>query len=142
MDERWLAYLYYFNVEKDYFECHEYGEALWLDSGRPEALKGMIQAAVCLYHLENGNVRGGYAMWLRGRQYLQPVLPVYMGVDVAQICAQIDEVFQRIPQTWRDKVVASGDVRTLQLPGVQLRVADPELAHQLTRFTPKDATSR
>lgn len=73
MDERLLSYLYYFNCKSDYYECHEHGEALWLDSGRPVVLKGLIQAAVCLYHLYNGNVKGGYTMWLRATdtRYLQ-----------------------------------------------------------------------
>ena len=138
MDERWLAYLYYFNVQKDYYECHEYGESLWLDSGRPEALKGMIQAAVCLYHLENGNIRGGYAMWLRARQFLQAVTPIYMGVDIERLIEQINAVYDRVPKAWRELVIASQDVKTLDLPTVQLHLVDQDLARQLAHFMPNE----
>ncbi len=138
MDERWLDYLFYFNVEKNYFECHEYGESLWLDSGRPEALKGMIQAAVCLYHLENGNIRGGYAMWLRARQYLQPVRPHYMGIDVNGLIDQINAVFYRVPNEWRDKVVSSRDVAALMLPEVFIRIVDVDLANRMDGFSPSE----
>ena len=136
MDERWLTYLYFFNVEKNYFECHEYGESLWLDTGRPEALKGMIQAAVCLYHLENGNIRGGYSMWLRARQYLQPVRPEFMGVDVNSLIDQINEVFYRVPHDWRDKVVSSKEVAELILPEVFVQIINPELMRQMDGFSP------
>ncbi len=136
MDERWLTYLYFFNVEKNYFECHEYGESLWLDTGRPEALKGMIQAAVCLYHLENGNIRGGYSMWLRARQYLLPVKPKYMGIDVNSLIDQINEVFYRVPHDWRDKIVSSKEVAELRLPEVFVKIMDPELRRQMDGFSP------
>ncbi len=138
MDERWLTYLYFFNVEKNYFECHEFGESLWLDTGRPEALKGMIQAAVCLYHLENGNIRGGYSMWLRARQYLLPVKPEYMGIDVNSLIDQINEVFYRVPHGWRDKVVSSNEVAELRLPEVFVHIMDPELMRQMDGFSPSE----
>lgn len=124
MDERWIAFLYYFNIKKDYFECHEAGESLWLDTGRPEPLKGMIQAAVSLYHLTGGNIRGGYAMWLRGRQYLQPVLPVYLGVDVGDLIEQLDRVFQSVPAEWRNEVVHIDRIRELCLPDVTVKIVD------------------
>lgn len=135
MEHRLLAYLYCFNVTKDYFECHEYGESLWLDTGRPQILKGLIQAAVSLYHLQNGNVKGGYAMWLRARRYMQPYLPMYEDIDIETLTADIDEVFRLVPPHWYDRVVNSETIGKLTLPTVKIRVSQDVLV-ELERFTP------
>ena len=134
MEYRLLAYLYCFNVTGDYFECHEYGESLWLDTGRPEILKGLIQAAVSLYHLQNGNVKGGYTMWLRSRNYMQPYLPTYEGIDIETLTADINEVFRLVPSHWYDRDVGSEAVGKLLLPTVQIRVAQ-DIQGELEQFT-------
>lgn len=136
MEERLLAYLYYFNVRQDYFECHEYGESLWLDTGRPLVLKGLIQAAVCLYHLHNGNVRGGYAMWARARTYLSPSRPVYECINVDALIADLDRVFAQVPADWRDRVLDPRDIAALHLPTVYVRITDAAVEEQLQAFTP------
>lgn len=136
MDDRLLSYLHCFNVEADYYECHEYGESLWLDTGRPVVLKGLIQAAVCLYHLQNGNVRGGYAMWLRAKGYLTPSLPVYESMDLTALLRDIDAVFARVPQEWRDHIVTPEQIVDLQLPIVRIRLCDEALEQTVVSWTP------
>lgn len=137
MEGRLLSYVYCFNVTRDYFLCHEYGESLWLDSGRPIILKGLIQAAVCLYHLENGNVRGGQAMWLRARTYLGPSLPEYEGIDLAALIRDIDEVFARVPDTLQGRIVEPDAIRRLCLPSVSVRLTDPDLVQALSAWRPQ-----
>lgn len=136
MDDRLMSYLYFFNQKQDYYECHEYGESLWLDTGRPIILKGLIQAAVCLYHLHNGNVRGGYAMWLRARRYLAPSLPVYEHIDLSQLCKDIDQVFARVPTAFHDLIVAPETITDLHLPDVYIQLTDPLLQTALQLHTP------
>jgi hypothetical protein len=133
-DDRFLSYLYCFNVLRDYFECHEYGESLWLDTGRPIVLKGLIQAAVCLYHLHNGNVRGGWKMWQRARSYLAPSRPVYEGIDLDALTRDIDDVFAQVPSAWYTQVVAPEVVRNLHLPTVEVRIVDASLREQLSSW--------
>jgi hypothetical protein len=128
MDERLAAYVYEFNVRKDYYACHEYLESLWLDSGRPELMKGLIQAAVCLYHLYNGNVRGAWRMWTRGRPRLMAAEDKALGLDVARLVADLDRTFERIPPAWRRDMVQPQQVAQLGLPPVTIRVLDPELS--------------
>lgn len=135
MDERFISYLYCFNVTHDYFECHEYLEALWLESGRPVVLKGLIQAAVCLYHLENGNVRGGHRMWARAKSYLTPSLPAYEGIDLVLLFADIDGVFEQVPRAWYDQVVGASEIASLNLPRVTLSLTNANLAAGLANWT-------
>ncbi|MCY0900745.1 MAG: DUF309 domain-containing protein [Firmicutes bacterium] len=136
MDERLVAYVYLFNVQRDYYECHEVGESLWLDTGRPVVLKGLIQAAVCLYHLQNGNVRGGAAMWSRARSYLKPSLPVYEGIDLVQLTHDIGGVFARVPVDWVNRIVAPDRIAALNLPVVTVRVVDDGLAQRVAAYHP------
>ena len=141
MDDRLIAYLHYFTIKRDYYECHEYGESLWLDTGRPVVLKGLIQAAVSLYHLEGGNVKGGLPMWKRAKGYLYPALPVYEHMDLRQLTLDMDDVFSRVPETWRGRVVSADKVQALCLPEVSIRVLDPgvESAVREWRPTPEQA---
>lgn len=137
MDGRLLSYVYCFNMTRDYFLCHEYGESLWLDSGRPVVLKGLIQAAVCLYHLQNGNMRGGYAMWLRARTYLAPSLPVYEGIDLLALIQDIDAVFACVPHALHERIVGADVIERLSLPIVSIRLTDPDIMLILSTWQPE-----
>lgn len=132
-----MSYLFYFNVKKDYYECHEYGEHLWLESGRPVVLKGLIQAAVCLYHLGNGNVKGGYRMWLRAKAYLEPSCPVYESINLRQLISDIDEVWRKVPNQWYGDIVAVDSIAKLQLPIVQVHITDPRISELLLDWNPE-----
>ncbi|MCL6636342.1 MAG: DUF309 domain-containing protein [Alicyclobacillus sp.] len=134
MDPRLLSYVYCFNVTGDYFACHEYGELLWLESGRPLVLKGLIQAAVCLYHLYNGNLRGGWRMWQRARTYLATAGPVYEGLDLEQLRLDLDAVWARVPPALREGSVPPAEVCRWQLPRVTLRVIDTAVQERLATW--------
>ncbi|MCL6593765.1 MAG: DUF309 domain-containing protein [Alicyclobacillus sp.] len=134
MDPRLLSYVYCFNVTRDYFACHEYGEWLWLESGRPLVLKGLIQAAVCLYHLYNGNLRGGWRMWQRARAYLATAGPVYEGLDLEQLRRDMDDVWAHVPPALRSGAVAPDEVTRWQLPRVCVRVINAAVQERLATW--------
>jgi uncharacterized protein len=136
VDERLIAYLYYFNVKQDYYECHEYGEHLWLEEGRPVVLKGLIQAAVCLYHLQNGNLKGGYSMWKRAKSYVNDYRPVYEGIDLDKLTKDIDSVFAAVPEHFFGQVVPSIQIQQLYLPTVMISL-NPEVEALLEDYCPK-----
>lgn len=138
MEARLLSYLYFFNIQRDYYECHEYGESLWLDSGRPVVLKGLIQAAVCLYHLENGNIRGGYRMWQRAKQYLHDARPVYEGMDLDALVADIDAVYARVPESCYRAIVSQTTVKSWHLPVVHIRLTNSDLVAAVETWQPPD----
>lgn len=135
-DDRMTSYLYCFNEQRDYFACHEYLESLWLDTGRPTVLKGLIQAAVCLYHLQGGNVRGGARMWRRARGYLLPHIPVYQMIDLRTLVEDIDAVFARVPAELEEQTVSAAQIAALHLPTVTVHIVDEEVRRILPTWQP------
>lgn len=135
MEKRLISYVYFFN-RGEYYLCHEYGESLWLDSGRKEVLKGLIQAAVCLYHLQGGNVKGGLSMWLRAKGYLAPSFPDYEGLSLEALVRDIDAVFARVPTEWRGRIVPAQSVEALGLPAVTIQCKDLEVLRALPSWEP------
>ncbi|QQE77412.1 DUF309 domain-containing protein [Alicyclobacillus sp. SO9] len=137
MESRLLSFLYHFNVTQDYFECHEYLESLWLDSGRPEIMKGLIQAAVSLYHLYNGNVRGALRMYQRGRPRLVDAFPDYEHIDVTKLVSDLDALFECVPQAFKGKTVTPRRIRELALPSVFISFTDSETSQLVTSWIPE-----
>lgn len=69
-DPLYVMFLYYFNVERDYFECHEVMEELWLEEGRAPVWQGLLQIAVGLYHHHNGNTGGAVKLFTQALEKL------------------------------------------------------------------------
>jgi hypothetical protein len=83
-DERYLAGVILFN-RGDFFEAHDVWEELWADSAGPERrfYQGLIQTAVALLHFGNGNLRGAAKLYRSSREYLDPLGPSFLGIDLA-----------------------------------------------------------
>ena len=79
----------------EYFEAHEAWEAAWLrSSGRlAEFYKGLVQCAAALHHLRRGNLVGACRLHDRQRLRLAAFSPRTLGVPVAQLLADMDELF-------------------------------------------------
>jgi hypothetical protein len=135
-DPRIVAYLYCFNTEADYYLCHEYGESLWLELGRPPVWKGLIQAAVSLCHLYRGNVHGAVRMWQRARAYMAPARPAFCGMDLERLTSDLDAQFAQVPRTWHRRQVDPSLVQALGLPAIHIRITDPELAEAVRHWQP------
>ncbi|MFC5451689.1 DUF309 domain-containing protein [Paenibacillus aestuarii] len=84
-DRLYVAYLYYFNEMRDYFECHEVMEELWLEEGRSPLYQGLLQVAVGLYHHANGNVSGSIKLFSAGLDKLSNYPADALGIDLAQL---------------------------------------------------------
>ncbi len=87
-DPLYVAFLHYFNVERDYFECHEVMEELWLEEGRDARWQGLLQIAVGLYHHRNGNVSGSIKLFSAGIGKLQGVDGASFGIRLEQLVAE------------------------------------------------------
>lgn len=85
---------------RDYFESHEVWENLWNVERGPakKFYQGLIQAAVALHHLANGNHRGADKLLARCRWHLSPYRPKYMGLDVERFLAQMADCFAGRPE--------------------------------------------
>jgi hypothetical protein len=84
-DPLYVQFIYYFNVERDYFECHEVMEALWLGEGRNPLLQGLLQVAVGLYHHQNGNASGAVKLLTAALEKLDPQPADALGIDLGQL---------------------------------------------------------
>jgi predicted metal-dependent hydrolase len=99
-----------------FFEAHETLEDLWRGTSGPLRLfyQGLIQLAVALYHLSNGNRRGALNLLSKGLDKLTAFQPTCQGIDVDGLC--------RDACTWLDRVRRAGDgeltVDPRQLPHI------------------------
>ncbi len=71
----------------DYYDCHDVLEALWMEADPTDKpfYQGILQIAVGLYHLANGNWRGAAILLGEGVNRLRPFEPSYGGVAVADL---------------------------------------------------------
>jgi predicted metal-dependent hydrolase len=83
----YLEFIYYFNETRDYFECHEVMEELWLEEGRGLLYQGLLQIAVGLYHHRNGNVSGSIKLFTQGIDKLRHYPQDTLGIDLAKLLA-------------------------------------------------------
>jgi len=70
-EEFWLG-VEQFNAGQ-FYACHDTLEALWIEATEPEKTlyQGILQVAVGLYHLENGNLRGAMILLGEGTNRLR-----------------------------------------------------------------------
>jgi predicted metal-dependent hydrolase len=75
----------------EYFEAHEAWEEAWYGTEGEENrfLKGLIQIAVSLYHLETGNLAGARKVMLTALGYLKEFPSDRCGVDLDHLRAQV-----------------------------------------------------
>ena len=91
MAEETYAPLYLRGIEqfnqRDFFGSHETWEQLWIGEEGAARLfyKGLIQAAVALCHLDNGNDAGAEKLLAGCGGYLSPYRPKYLGLDLDRL---------------------------------------------------------
>ncbi len=86
-----------------FFEAHEILEDLWRETSGPLRLfyQALIQLAVGLYHLSNGNRRGALNLLGKGLDKLAAFQPTCQGIDVDALC--------REAHAWLDRVRHAGE---------------------------------
>ena len=84
----------------EYFEAHEEWEKAWYgtEGGENRFLKGLIQVAVSLYHLETGNLAGARKVMHTAMGYLQEFPSSRSGVDLDHLRNQILPLFREMEQ--------------------------------------------
>jgi len=97
-DPRYLQGIQYFN-ECEFFEAHEVWEDLWADTEGPprKFFQGLIQAAVCLHHFGNGNIRGARKLYHSCRtRYLDAYRPFHLGINLERFLSELQACCQPI----------------------------------------------
>ncbi|WP_372663846.1 DUF309 domain-containing protein [Cohnella sp.] len=84
-DSRFLAFIAHFNGDRDYYECHEVMEELWLEQGRSPLLQGLLQAAVGLHHWDNGNYSGAVKLMSASLAKLSRYGDYALGLDLLKV---------------------------------------------------------
>lgn len=84
--------------EARYFEAHEHLEDAWNadDGAARELYRAVLQVAVAYLQIERHNYRGAIKMFLRARQWLDPLPDICRGIDIARLKADAKEVHQSI----------------------------------------------
>ncbi len=84
----------------DYFEAHEAWEQTWYGTEGEESrfLKGLIQVAVALYHLESGNLKGARKVMGTALDYLKEFPSVRSGVDLDDLRTQVLPLFKELEE--------------------------------------------
>ena len=84
-ERQYITFLYSFNELRDYYECHDLLEDLWLEEGREPFYQGLLQVAVSCYHLENGNIAGARKLMDLAIKKLFLYPSIWMGIDVNKL---------------------------------------------------------
>lgn len=127
-DSLYAAYLIYFNRDRDYFECHEVLEELWLAKDKDPRYKGLLQVAVSLYHFRNGNIPGASKMMRYAVSRLTGLADRELGIRMDMLYKEIEhyaaqlERYMEQPFPYRDLTIL---------------IADPLLQEQVERTAPK-----
>lgn len=118
-DLRYIRFLDLFNRERDYYECHDVMEDLWLEEGRKPLLQGLLQVAVGLYHLENGNRPGAVKLLTSALAKLASYPDTALGIDLERLRQDAERCCRQLKQS----AGATGccPVITLQIVDEQLR---------------------
>ncbi|SDC23455.1 hypothetical protein SAMN02799630_00870 [Paenibacillus sp. UNCCL117] len=124
-DRLYVLFVYYFNVERDYFECHEVMEELWLEEGRNILYQGLLQVAVGLYHYRNGNTGGAVKLLSAALEKLDPQPDEALGIDLRGLREE--------SRTYLNKLAGLPE-KPFAFYDLTIRVLDPLLAEQVEAF--------
>ena len=72
--------------DEKFWACHEALESVWLEAPHPRKrfLNGLIHGAAATFQFRRGNAVGAARQWVRATVKLEPYLPVYEKLQVAQ----------------------------------------------------------
>jgi predicted metal-dependent hydrolase len=83
---------------REFFECHEALEELWMAEAGPRRLflQSLIHLAVGCYHCERGNPAGASRQFHKGLRKLAEYLPSCEGIDTERLYREALAAVERI----------------------------------------------
>lgn len=89
-----------------YYKCHDALEAAWVAETRPcrHLYQGILQFAVALHHIEQGNFTGADKMFRRAINKFQRLPPRCQGFDVAALLQSSRDLRQRLIELGPDQI--------------------------------------
>jgi len=128
-DPLYVAFVAYFNRERDYFECHEVMEQLWLEEGRDPLYQGLLQVAVGLYHHRNGNIDGAVKLLTAAIQKLEGHAPVVLGIRLDRLTGDSKAHLEKLLRH---------DETPFPFRDLDIEIVDPALAEAVEAFDPTE----
>lgn len=138
-DSRIVLFLVYFNRDRDFFECHEVMEELWLDQGSDPLYKGLLQVAVGMFHFRAGNKVGAYKMLRSAVDKLKDYPEDHIGLNLGKICREClslaDELAPDQPSLppYREIDIEITDAALKEAVATASRDIEPNIPLQITR---------
>ncbi len=105
LSENGLRGLELFN-QGEYFEAHEALEAAWNEDDSPgrDLYRGILQVGVAYLHIRKGNYRGAVKLFLRMRQWLDPLPEQCRGVEIGQLREDAGRVYEQLKRLGPDRM--------------------------------------
>lgn len=105
-----------------FFEAHDYFEALWIDNSGEERLflQGIIQTAVGCFHLVSGNYKGSISQFRKANTKLEKYPAVYMGVNLNELLIKVRELIAELEDYYE------GNLEKVDLDKIPELEYDPE----------------
>src|SRR5690554_8156573 len=94
----YVEFLYYFNIDHDFYECHEVLEELWLEEGRSTLYQGLLQVAVGLHHYSYGNSSGAIKLFTGGMEKLSSYPDGILGIDLKKVIQDAADYVDKLRQ--------------------------------------------
>jgi len=117
-DPLYVQFIYYFNEQRDYFECHEVLEELWLEEGRNPIYQGLLQVAVGLYHFRNENISGAIKLFQGAVEKLKGTGHIVLGIHMDLIVSEVEAYVGKLQNY---------DASPLAFYDLTIKIADNEL---------------
>lgn len=114
----YVQFLYYFNVIRDHYECHEVLEELWFEEGRNPFYQGLLQVAVALYHFRNDNRGGAIKLFRSALDKLDDFPKDSLGIDLEKVRDDTKDYLERLEQY---------DAHPFDFYDLHIHIQDPEL---------------
>lgn len=121
-----IRFLYHFNIDRDYYECHEVMEELWMEEGRNPLYQGLLQVAVALFHYRNGNVNGARKLFQKALAKLTKQPGDSLGIDLTRLCRESAGYLERLQQV---------EQQPFLFYDLTIAVLDPEVDKRLRELT-------
>ncbi|MDN4594018.1 DUF309 domain-containing protein [Polycladomyces subterraneus] len=102
--ELYVRFLRLFNLDRDYYTCHDVMEELWLEEGRDLFYQGLLQTAVGLHHYRNQNKGGAVKLMTAALNKLVCYPDVFMGIDVAKLKQDVEAYLDKLQDRARQSI--------------------------------------
>ena len=93
--------------QSEYFEAHEILEEAWNEDDSPgrELYRAILQVAVAYLQIQRGNYNGALKMFLRMRQWIDPLPDVCRGVDVERLRQDSFTVYKHLVDLGGQRII-------------------------------------